>query len=331
MNHILINVFKKEHYNEDNEDKFQESDINVLHNHVNPIFNDYRSKLNLSSSSSENIKKDIFIFDKDKGQITIDVEESKNLLDNFVSIVEKNKDNINLMVEEISIGIEAGLLYKTIITSLDSTLKEEHVKSLNSSDKKELLESIARNKAVFNKSGGVFITIILFTIIQSIRSAHPISMKVGLSSPSNTGGEHIEKSLLFSILNKNKLSKYIKYIIVLIIFLIFSYVMLFKMSFFKLKLIKLFLIIGISLLVVYYLKLVSILVNNLNKKDKDTNIPRYYPSKLKNQIQFLINIDDINKSKAYIQIYLISAIHMFYLLISMLIINITLMDFIKII
>ena len=59
------------------------------------------------------------------------------------------------------------------------------------------------------------------------------------------------------------------------------------------------------------------------------NVPKYYPSMLKKEILFLININDINMSKAYMLIHLITAIYVFYLLLITIIINYILVDFIK--
>jgi len=251
--------------------------------------------------------------------------------------MDNHKEKLSITIDNLSIGLGAGLLYKAVISpytkSLDSTINTDFLKSINDSDKLKYLEVLNNKNSSFNKGRGVIIVLSLYTMIHIIRSNLPIAMKVAISSSSVTSSnplsEDINKSLLFPLLKNKKFSKLIKILIILILFSMFSYIMLYKLSFFSIKLIKLFVLLGNSLLVIYNLNIVFILIKkNLNNNNKDMNVPKYYPSKLKKHILFLININDINLSKAYMHLYMITAIHTFYILLIIVFTNIILVDFI---
>jgi NADH-ubiquinone oxidoreductase chain 4 len=335
FNNLLKDILNKQKINDIN---INENEANILIDKLNPVFNDYRNKLNQPLLPDNSISKNkIITFDSVNEKFIIDLEESKNLISNILEFMDNNKEKINFTVESLSIGLGAGFLYKSIVSayskSMDSTTATDNFKSLNESDKKKFLELITNKKSSFNKGTGVVITFLLFGMIQVIRSNYPIAMKVGISSlsdtPSNPSSEDIKKSLLFPLLKNKKFSKWIKNLIILILFLMFSYIMLYKVSFFSFKLIRLFILLVNSLFVIYNLNIVFILIKNLNNNNKDMNVPKYYPSYLKKHILFLMNINDINLSKLYMHIYVINAIYSFYLLLLTVFINIILVDFIK--
>jgi hypothetical protein len=342
FNNILKSILNKNKINDVN---INEKESKILVDKLNLIFNDYRNKLNQPLLPNNSISTNkIITFDQENDKFIIDIEESKKLISKIIEFMEDNQGKINIRrsceapwgKESLSIGLGCGFLYKSIVLahakSMNSTIDLPHFKELNESQKNTYLELISNKKSSFNKGAGVVITFLLYGLIQVIRSNYPIAMKVGISSlsdtPSNPSTGDVKKSLLFPLLKNNKFPKWIENLIIFILFLMFSYIM---VSFFSFKLIKLIILLGNSLFVIYHLNIVFILIKNLNlnNNNKNINVPKYYPPMLKKHILSLININDINLSKAYMHLYMISAMYMFYILLLSVFINIILVDFIK--
>lgn len=214
--------------------------------------------------------------------------------------------------------------------ALDSLLKEEILNQLSIEQKEAFIKSVMQNKVVFSQSGALLVAISLYGIVHSILSSKPLAMKLGISFFS--GGENVDKSILLPFLNKNKFSKLTKpkKIFILIIISILSFLILSNIHLGWFKLIKFIAFLFNILIVLYYLYCVLILVKNLNlsNSEKNMNIPKYYPSKLKNQILFLLSIDNINLAKLYIKLYLYRAIYTFLLLLIFIAVNIFIENYI---
>jgi hypothetical protein len=346
---ILNSIFNREKISDV---KVNDSEMKVLANNLNPIFNQYRDKMlgeknsNLfdiiknkssssfrTSSSSTDISTNKKIFEIIDGKMIIDIEETNFLIQKTIKSLIENKDRISVSVENISIGIGAGLLYKTVVAayknSLDSLTTEDKLKGWSEEQKKSYLESLTKNKSMFNNSGAVIITVILYVLANMVKTNNTFGFKVETSQSE----EGFNKKLLFPILFKNKLPKWFKIIIIIIIFLIISYIVIYKnyTTLGTIFILKLFTILWPSLLILYYLLSLSILINNLNKNNNDKNIkiPKYYPPQIKNHIKKLMLIDNISVSIAYMRLYVISAIYMFFILMIVVFTNIFWIDLIK--
>jgi hypothetical protein len=90
---------------------------------------------------------------------------------------------------------------------------------------KKLIKSIINNKSIFifNKSGGVMVTLYLYLIIQALSNKNPITFSIGNEKSSN----NLDKTNInsfFSLFFKNKMPKWLKYILILILCLINGYI-----------------------------------------------------------------------------------------------------------
>jgi hypothetical protein len=242
-----------------------------------------------------------------------------------------NNELYKLIIESAVYVTSAGFLYKAVNksfgTALDNIMKDNQLfNNLSLNQREDLINSIKKSKMVFSMSGAVIVTIVLYGMIHIIDSNEPVAIRLGLSASSTD--LNVSKSLLIPFLNKNKLSKLILNIIIFLGFAIFIYYVLSNLLLGWFNIIKLITFILNILTVFYYLHSALILVKNLNisNSDKNMNIPKYYPSKLKKHILFLMNIENINMSKALIQLYLLSALYTFLLLLILIFFNVIIVN-----
>ena len=134
---------------------------------------------------------------------------------------------------------------------------------------------------------------------------------------------------LFSLIFKNKLPKWIQYIIVFIFCIIIGYIFIkyinsFISTYINIKWIKLIAIFVVFITILHYLYSVYILIN---VSEKDILNIDFLPKKFQNHINWLKNIKNSTEAKFYIQLYLINAIYMSVLLLLFIFIT-SLLDFI---
>lgn len=306
-----------------------DSNIRILADKFNPIFDDFKKKIlanKTNLSNKDNIQNSKVLTFED-GKVIIDLPQVVSLLEEGIKHIYNHIEEYQLMFNSTLFLVNTGFLYKTINksfgTALDNIIKDNQLfNNLSLKQREDLIKSIKDSKKVFSMSGAVIITVALYGMIHIINSNKPSAIRLGISASSTD--VNVSKSLLIPFLNKNKLFKLILNIFIFIGFSIFIYSVLSNLSLGWFNIIKLITFILNILIVFYYLYSALILVKNLNISNTEKNmvIPKYYPSKFKKHILFLMNIDDINMSKAYIQLYLLSAIYTFLLLLILIFVNV---------
>ena len=322
FNDILTNLFKNK---TPSDIKIEDKDIKVLADNLNPVFSDFKQKLNnnLKSTSSLNTNTSInsnsssdIIQIKD-GKLIVDIEQTNEIMNKTIKLLlDTNPTNL---VTGLSIGVGGGLLYRAVVMSysktLDSLLSNANTINMSDNSKKELIQILSDNKSKFNKSGGVLITIALYTMIQVFANKNPITFSMSSGNSSNNL-DKMNINSFFSLIFKNKIPKWLQYIIVFIFCIINGYIFIkyinpYISNYISLLWIRKIVIFVIFLNILYYLYNVYFLIN---VSDSDLKIIDLLPKKIKNHINWLKNIKNSSVAKIYIQLYLTNAIYMFILL-----------------
>lgn len=308
----------------------QDKEMSSLVENLNPIFAKYKKSLGKSESSNIFVNNDIFQI-KD-GKLIIDINQTNEIVNKSIELL-NNLNNFPL-IGGLSIGIGGGLLYRAVVNSysnsLDSIIKNAEFESMSEQNKLDLLNSIKSNKSIFNKSGGVLITIALYTIIQAFSNKHPINIEFGdKKSSSNLDIQSINS--FFFLIFKNKIPKWLQYIVVIIFFIISGYIFIkyinpYIIIYINFNMVRKFTIFVIFTIILFYLYSVYILID-VSKKGEYLTFIKILPKKLKNHINWLMEIKNSSAVKFYIQLYLTNAIYMFILLLLFTFIT-SLLDFI---
>ena len=277
FNDILTNLFKNK---TPSDIKIEDKDIKVLADNLNPVFSDFKQKLNnnLKSTSSLNTNTSINSNSSDiiqikDGKLIVDIEQTNEIMNKTIKLLlDTNPTNL---VTGLSIGVGGGLLYRAVVMSYSKTLDS-------------LLSNANKNPITFSMSSG--------------------------NSSNNLDKMNINS--FFSLIFKNKIPKWLQYIIVFIFCIINGYIFIkyinpYISNYISLLWIRKIVIFVIFLNILYYLYNVYFLIN---VSDSDLKIIDLLPKKIKNHINWLKNIKNSSVAKIYIQLYLTNAIYMFILL-----------------
>jgi hypothetical protein len=205
-NHSHTILSKILNFKSPSEIKLQDKEMSSLVENLNPIFAKYKKSLGKSESSNIFVNNDIFQI-KD-GKLIIDINQTNDIVNKSIELL-NNLNNVPL-IGSLSIGIGGGLLYRAVVNSysnsLDSIIKNAQFENMSEQSQLDLLNSIKSNKSIFNKSGGVLITIALYTIIQAFSNKHPINIEFGGKNSSSNLDTQSFNSFFFFIF-KNKIPK----------------------------------------------------------------------------------------------------------------------------
>lgn len=144
----------------------EEKNINAMIEEINPFFKEI----------NKNVTGPLISYAD--GKLTMDIMKLDSFFDEIIKYIDTNKIQLlNNASEILFLGISGGFLYKTIIKAhADSLYKSLSIFMIPESERKEFKNYIIKNINSFNSGRGLFISFVLFCLLQTLKSNYNIKL-----------------------------------------------------------------------------------------------------------------------------------------------------------